>query len=94
MKAAPRDMLCYYAGHNFRTGMATTSASVGYPRGLSEPWDTIVLKLLYIHSVPTFSYFNLSFTSVAGCYMTVNKVLLIGFNLVSSMGNKQKGWFP
>ena len=94
MKAAPRDMLCFYAGHNFRTGMATISASVGYLRGLSEPWDTIVLKLLYIHSVPTFSYFNLSFTSVAGCYMTVSKVLLIGFNLVSSMGNKQKGWFP
>lgn len=41
MKAAPRDMLCYYAGHNFGTGMATISASVGYLRGLSEPWDTI-----------------------------------------------------
>ena len=39
--------------------MATISASVGYLRGLSEPWDTIVLKLLYIHSVPT-SEFHIS----------------------------------
>lgn len=54
MKAAPRDMLCYYAGHNFRTGMATISASVGYLRGLSEPWDTTYITLHYT-TLHTFS---------------------------------------